>query len=362
MNLHLWFRLFLAQMLFLLTLFSLFVATLVWGIRLFTYQEFIAFHVWGLPLYLVFIAGMAALSLIFSGFMMVELMGLYEHIRAKINWLLLGKYQHAIFAMTAPSRHWYDPHTSLSEEINHVRDKMFQLSKDLQEFSAAPIFVGQDTKEEIIEGERHRIARELHDSVSQQLFAAMMMISAVNEQLDASFPNQVKQQINMIENAIGSAQTEMRALLLHLRPVELANKSLKKGLEQLLIELQSKVPLQISWKLTDTYLESGIEDHLFRISQEAISNTLRHAKAEKLELYLSQSADSVNLKIMDDGVGFEEKDSHTNGRYGLMNIRERVTNMGGSLKIMSRKNQGTVIDITVPSSHSQQIKEDKTHD
>ncbi|UPQ85379.1 sensor histidine kinase [Ignavigranum ruoffiae] len=350
MNLRLWFHIFLTQLVFMVSILCVCIGLAIYAFDCFTLTEFLAFKVFDLNVFGLMLAALIAISAIYSFLLSIQLMTPYEELRAKINWLALGKYHHAIFNRPTDRHSWYEPYDSLQEEILELRDKMLQYSKDLQELSAAPIFVGEETREEIVEHERHRIARELHDSVSQQLFAATMMISAVHEQLGQDDSNTMLSQISLIEEVIGNAQTEMRALLLHLRPVELSNKSLKEGIEQLLVELQTKVPLEIHWELDNVRLETGIEDHLFRICQEAISNTLRHAKAQSMEVYLSQNLDAVHLKIRDDGQGFDPEASHQHGRYGLMNIKERVTNMGGTLKIISRKQQGTVIDISVPNS------------
>ena len=105
--------------------------------------------------------------------------------------------------------------------------------------------------QEIIEQERNRLARELHDSVSQQLFAASMMMSAINEtkQQSESENDREAKQLKMVEEMIHQSQLEMRALLLHLRPVALKNKSLQEGIEELLIELSQKVTMDINWKV-----------------------------------------------------------------------------------------------------------------
>lgn len=349
MNLHLWFRLFILHVTSLIIIIGGVFGLTSQVFHLFTFKEWVGLSLWSIPVWVILMAAMIAFSAIYSLIMTVELMQPYEQIRAKINWLLLGKYQHQIFRQKSTDHQWYDRYSTISQDLEELREKMQQMSQDLLEFSAAPTFVGDKTQEEIIEQERHRIARELHDSVSQQLFAATMMISTVNElaqETDLN-PGMVKQ-LTMIEQVIGNAQTEMRALLLHLRPVELANKSLKQGIELLLRELETKVPMDIEWKLDKTSLESGIEDHLFRICQEAISNTLRHAQANTLEVYLSQNMDSVHLKIIDDGEGFDPDKVHQSGQYGLMNIRERVASMGGNCRIISQKNQGTIIDISIP--------------
>ena len=262
---------------------------------------------------------------------------------------MLGKYQHPIFKDSGKGLHaWYDYSGVVSSDLNRIRDKLVQLSRDLQDFAASPTFVGEETKEEIIETERHRIARELHDSVSQQLFAATMMLSAIKDQEQVEIAEPIRQQIIRVDKVIATAQIEMRALLLHLRPIGLEDRSLKQGIEQLLLELQTKIPTTIVWDLADVRLESGIEDHLFRIVQEAISNTLRHARANRLEVYLQVDESSAQLKIVDDGLGFDMDKADKVGSYGLRNIRERVTNLGGECKILSMTGKGTVLDISLP--------------
>ena len=100
-------------------------------------------------------------------------------------------------------------------------------------------------RQEAISQERHRLARELHDSVSQQLFAMSMMMSAINEQI-TEFP-EVTKQLQLVENMVVNAQSEMRALLLHLRPVQLEGKKLTEGIEELLTELSRKQHMKIEW-------------------------------------------------------------------------------------------------------------------
>ncbi|AEH49711.1 sensor histidine kinase [Parageobacillus thermoglucosidasius] len=200
--------------------------------------------------------------------------------------------------------------------------------------------------QDIISQERHRLARELHDSVSQQLFAASMLISAINETKTFSDEREEKQ-FRLIEEMIHQSQLEMRALLLHLRPVALKGKSLKEGIQELLMELRHKVPLHIEWKVEDIPLDKGVEDHLFRILQESISNTLRHAKATKLEVLLVKRDQLVILRVSDDGVGFHV-DQVKAGSYGLQNMHERALEIGGTLQIVSVPNQGTRLEVKVP--------------
>lgn len=236
----------------------------------------------------------------------------------------------------------------IESDLSKLRKKLMTMSKELQSMANEPHLVSGQTKEQILEEERHRLARELHDSVSQQLFAATMLLSTLNELgKNNQLPELFQKQLDTVTGIINEAQSEMRALLLHLRPVNLEGKSLQKGIEQLLVELQTKIKIKLLWEVEDIHLEKGIEDHLFRIVQELLSNTLRHAKAQSLELYLRKIDQNVLLRIVDDGVGFDMNKEKI-GSYGLKNIRERVNGMGGSCHIVSFPGKGTSIEIKVP--------------
>ena len=234
------------------------------------------------------------------------------------------------------------------EQTAALSERLEKLSLEVQQLCSKPQFLGTETKEQVIQEERRRIARELHDSVSQQLFAAMMMISALNERAD-KFDEKEQKQLKMIEHVLSQAQSEMRALLLHLRPISLESKSLKSGIEGLLIELQTKVQMKIHWDIEDVKLPEGVEDHLFRIAQELLSNTLRHSHATTLEVYLRQLDSTVLFKIEDNGVGFNSEEILP-GSYGINNMKERVQGLGGQVRIVSFPNQGTTIEIKIPLS------------
>ncbi|MEG2708293.1 MAG: sensor histidine kinase, partial [Vagococcus sp.] len=228
-------------------------------------------------------------------------------------------------------------------------------SKELQELNSSPKMVEGESKEELIKEERQRLARELHDSVSQQLFAATMMLSALNEGVsELDVPEVVEKQVQMITNIINTSQSEMRALLLHLRPINLESKTLKQGIEMLLNELQTKINIELIWDVEDVKLPSSVEDNLFRIVQELLSNTLRHAKANSLEVYLKKIDKTVLLRVVDDGKGFNMEDKKV-GSYGLNNMKERASGMGGTCRIVSFVGQGTSIEIKVPVIEESEI-------
>ncbi|HIX69811.1 sensor histidine kinase [Enterococcus diestrammenae] len=273
---------------------------------------------------------------------------IYGDIEEKLRLLAAGNYESPLIQEEIPhskENHYVE---TIDKDIRECARKMQEMSGELQLLNSRPQLVDGQTKEEILEVERHRLARELHDSVSQQLFAAMMMLSAINEKAKKDhLPETQQKQLAMVTDIINASQSEMRALLLHLRPISLEGKSLRQGIEQLLKELQSKIKIDLKWDAEDVSLPTGIEDQLFRVVQELLSNTLRHAKAKELEVYLHKIDQNVLLRVIDDGVGFDTSQQKA-GSYGLMNIRERIAGIGGTLKIISFKGQGTSIEIKVP--------------
>lgn len=227
-----------------------------------------------------------------------------------------------------------------------IRKQIVEQTKVSQKLASEKVEFEEKAVQKIVFEERNRLARELHDSVSQQLFAASMLMSTINEtRSDAS--DQESHRLKLVEETINQSQLEMRALFLHLRPVQLRGKALKDGMEELLGELRQKVPMKINWKIEPIHTDKGIEDHLFRILQESVSNTLRHAKADSLDVLLIRRAPFIILRVTDDGIGFDINQTKT-GSYGLQNIRERAAQIGGMLKIVSMPNKGTILEIKVP--------------
>ena len=202
-------------------------------------------------------------------------------------------------------------------------------------------------EEAIIEKERKRIARDLHDTVSQELFAAHMILSGVSQQALKLDREKMQTQLQSVAAILETAQKDLRVLLQHLRPVELEEKSLVEGIQILLKELEDKSDLKVSLKQNVSKLPKKIEEHIFRILQELISNTLRHAQASCLDVYLYQTDVEVQLKVVDNGIGFQ-LGSLDDLSYGLRNIKERVEDMAGTVQLLTAPKQGLAVDIRIP--------------
>lgn len=235
--------------------------------------------------------------------------------------------------------------------IHEVSNVLTTQRKSLQRITDERAEAQDKLIQERVVEERQRLARELHDSVSQQLFAASMLLSAMIESDSGEEKNPLLQQV---ERMVQQAQLEMRALLLHLRPAALNNKTIAEGLEDLLVELKEKVFFDIRYRLEEVKLSKGAEDHLFRIAQETLSNTLRHAQATEVDVLFVERDGLAIFRVQDNGIGFKQNDEKV-GSYGLQNVKERAIEVGATCKIVSVPSQGTIVEVKLPVQKGEDV-------
>ncbi len=204
------------------------------------------------------------------------------------------------------------------------------------------------------EGERQRIARELHDETGQKLTALAMGLAAVEQQA-ASEPQRAAGLIRNLRELSDQAITELRNIMADLRPAQLDDLGLAPALRWYVSQYQARHPeIEVSLVAARGLprLASQYETVLFRASQEALTNIARHAQATQATLTLSESNGTMRLEIRDDGVGFDADapSRHAPGSgLGLLGMRERVALVGGRCTIESQPGQGTRIIIELPS-------------
>ncbi|MGT2756126.1 sensor histidine kinase [Streptococcus ovuberis] len=227
--------------------------------------------------------------------------------------------------------------------LQRLSAKMNEVTTTLQQIENRDL----ETREAIIEEERKRVARELHDTVSQELFAASMILSGVSSQLANLSQEQIGQQLQTVSGIVDTAQKDLRILLLHLRPLELEGKTLLEGLALILQEVKDKSDVEVLFHHDEIAIPKNMETHIFRIAQEFINNTLRHAQANNLEVYLFQNEHELHLRMTDDGIGYDQQ-VVDEVSYGLKNIRERVADMAGTVKVRTAPRKGVAMDIRVP--------------
>jgi signal transduction histidine kinase len=199
--------------------------------------------------------------------------------------------------------------------------------------------------------ERARIARELHDSISQELFSLSVLAGGLRRTLPAGSP--VLPEVETMERTAGDTMREMRSLLLALRPVALEEAGLSRAIEgvchaysrRLDIPVRSEVNLA---GLDPAGLPPALEHAVLRVTQEAVANAARHAEPGHVTVLLQTDGRIVLLEIADDGRGFDVTWPQNSGGLGLHTMRDRVTELGGQLTIDSVPGAGTRVRASFP--------------
>ncbi len=197
--------------------------------------------------------------------------------------------------------------------------------------------------------ERHRLARDLHDSVTQSLFS-MSLLAQVLPALWESQPAEAARSLDELRRLSKEALAEMRALLFQLRPVALEEEGLVEALRRHIESLQRRDGPILTCTATggDERMPLPIEEALFRIANEAVGNALKHAQASTIGVTLAAADGVVTLTVRDDGRGFDPVAHQTQpGHLGLPGMRERVAHLGADLAIESAPGAGTTVAVRV---------------
>jgi signal transduction histidine kinase len=197
--------------------------------------------------------------------------------------------------------------------------------------------------------ERSRLARELHDSVTQTLYSAAFFAEAGQDMAEQGNMSQVKEYLARLSQISQQALKEMRLLIYQLRPEILKDEGLVAALRQRLELVENKVAIRT--KLTTNQirrLSDEIEDTLYWTAIEALNNITKHAQASQIWVQIMVEEDRVILTIEDNGKGFDPIETNHLSGMGLNNIRERLGKEGGSLEIASSKEKGTTLCAVCP--------------
>jgi signal transduction histidine kinase len=196
--------------------------------------------------------------------------------------------------------------------------------------------------------ERQRLARELHDSVSQALFGIRIGTDTALAQL-ARDPSKAADSMKYVRSLAQSGMAEMRTLLFELRPESLETEGLVVGLQKLSEALSGRYEVPIETLLgAEPSVPVRVKEALYRIAQEALHNTFKHAAPTRVELRLDRSDGEILLEIWDDGKGFDT-DASFPGHLGLKSMRERAARQGGVLQVESVPDAGTRVRAIIPA-------------
>ena len=237
-------------------------------------------------------------------------------------------------------------------ERNARLEEQARLSRDLQESVKRHIFERKAREKILVEQnarleERTRLSRDLHDSVKQQVFALAVQIELARSLLEQDRAA-AREHLDEADELSYQVQQELTALIDALRPADLQAKGLTTAIRDYATTWSHQCRIAADLALPQTcLLPSAIEEALWRVTQEALSNVARHSRASLVQLHLEWTEQHVGLSVSDNGRGFEVNAHQYNG-LGLRSISERIELVGGTILIQSTKGVGTHITVHCP--------------
>jgi PAS domain S-box-containing protein len=195
--------------------------------------------------------------------------------------------------------------------------------------------------------ERQRLARELHDSVSQALYGIALGARSAQNRL-ARDPQRAAEPLDYILGLAEAALADMRSLILELQPESLEREGLVGALAKRVDAIKGRYGIEVSRDLPDEPpIPLDTKQAMYRIAQEALHNLVKHSRAEHAWLRLGVDRDVLTMEVADDGEGFDPSGSYP-GHFGLQSMRERAQSRGGELHVESRPGEGTSVRVRVP--------------
>jgi PAS domain S-box-containing protein len=205
------------------------------------------------------------------------------------------------------------------------------------------------SREKVALEERQRLARDLHDSVSQAVYGIALGARSAMELLSKDV-TQVREPLEYVLRLSEAALAEMRALIFELRPEALEREGLTGALKHHTEVLRARHGIAVEESFAaEPAMSWESKQALYRIAQEALHNAGRHARATRVRIGLTQDDAQIGLEVWDNGVGFDTQSEHS-GHFGLNTMRERANELGGSLQIESRPQAGTRVRASIPAN------------
>lgn len=209
--------------------------------------------------------------------------------------------------------------------------------------------LSRESRRLAVVAERNRMARELHDTLSQGITGVLVQLEAAEDASARQLPEAVQHHLKRARELARESLREARRSVHGMRSQALEQQSLCDALAGLFKSMTEGTPLRAQFELRGTPWEMRPrwEDNLLRMVQEVLTNTLRHAQATQFRARLTYTPARLRLQLHDNGRGFNTRESHDG--FGLIGIRERVETMLGSIFIRSKERRGTAISICIPA-------------
>jgi signal transduction histidine kinase len=227
-----------------------------------------------------------------------------------------------------------------------VEARTAELRREADQRVRAEEALRQREREKAVAEERNRLARELHDSVTQALYGVTLYSEAAAGHLGLGHTDRVAEHLQELQDTAQEALAEMRLLIFELRPPILEELGLVAALQARLQAVEGRAGLRTEFKTNvEERLPSDVEEGLYRIALEALNNALRHAQASNIEVHLRQDELGTTLEIADDGIGFDLATARERGGMGLAAMEERAAELGGRLTVESAAGEGTSVRV-----------------
>jgi len=237
-----------------------------------------------------------------------------------------------------------------ADEIGQLEAHFNQMAEQLVEhLGRQKLLIEQNTRLQ----ERARFSRDLHDSVKQQVFALAVQVELARSLLEQDHAA-AQAHLSFADELSYQIQQELTALIHALRPAELQAKGLSAALRDIVAIWSRQTGIAADLHLAEEIglLPSTVEDALWRLTQEALSNVARHSQATRIHLHMELTLQHVTLSLSDDGQGFDPQAVQREG-LGLRSIRERIEQIGGTILIQSARGAGTCIVAHCPLLQAQ---------
>ena len=196
--------------------------------------------------------------------------------------------------------------------------------------------------------ERQRLARELHDSVAQALYGINLGTRTARMQIERGKTEKVEESLTYVQELADGAAAEMRALIFELRPEALEREGLAAVLRRQAEAMHTRHRLEVETALCEEPPVSlPVKEALYRITQEALNNVVKHARAKHVTVEMTCDPDLLGITVRDDGTGFDPRQTYPD-HLGLQTMRERVEQLGGTLSLNSAPGQGTTVEAQIP--------------
>jgi len=248
--------------------------------------------------------------------------------------------------------------TQLVEDTSE--DEIGQLAYNLNQMAQELESLLDTRRELVVIEERNRLARDLHDSVKQQAFAASAQISAAKKLLDQD-PAKAVEPIEEAERLTDTLRKELSNLIQELRPPALEGKGLAAALRDYSDDWSRQNEMEVKLRLQgERLLPLDVEQTVFRIIQEGLANVARHSKADKVEIDLNFTATELTCSILDNGRGFDP--SEVLMGFGIRSMKERAKTLGSQFSLESAAGEGTCITLSLKLNGDSQNEENQSDD